>query len=155
MQPVPIETLKPGRRFTFAEGRYIVAQNTDVAPDPHSVRCIRADSPVIVNVATGSLVTPLPPLKIESMSAFIAEESDGDEGLTAFFTPEGWLPMVAADEDRVQSLMPMAQMIANQTGRAVTLVRFSVRENLTTLHPKLSTPPGGSGVETSTGSGPG
>lgn len=73
--------------------------------------------------------------KITTIHAFIAEEEDGSEGLCAFQSPGyGWIPMVAADPDRVQSLREYAEGIARSTGRPVKLIRFSVRSDLEVIH---------------------
>lgn len=78
--------------------------------------------------------------KIEVMYAYIAhEKGDPDkEGLTAFLpSPSGqWMPMVGADEERMASLKPMAQELANATGQRITLVKFSDRTELETIDPK-------------------
>jgi len=34
--------------------------------------------------------------RIDEMYAFIADEGGGDEGITAFMGPHGWMPMVGA-----------------------------------------------------------
>lgn len=72
---------------------------------------------------------------IGAVHAFIVvDPEDGDEGIPAFVGPGGmWMPMVAADEDRVRSLRPMAEKVARETGQTVKFVRFSVREDLETI----------------------
>lgn len=70
--------------------------------------------------------------QISELFAFIAEDSGpDDEGIVAF-NPEGllWMPMVAADRERVDSLRTWAQAIAKSTGQKIRLVRFSTREVL-------------------------
>lgn len=74
------------------------------------------------------------PLHIDELFAFIAPDAEG-EGLTAFRTADGWMPMVAADPTRVDGLRKVAQMIADATGKSVTLARFSVRENVEVIRP--------------------
>lgn len=77
---------------------------------------------------------PDAPLMIETMYAFVATEADGSEGLCAFKAPDGsWMPMVGADEARLDSLRPIAKDIAARAGRSVRLVRFSHREELETI----------------------
>lgn len=73
------------------------------------------------------------PLRIDEMYAYVAvEKSTGDEGITAFFDPEGgtWLPMVGADMERVEALRPIAQMLAEQGQQEIRVLRFSVREEI-------------------------
>ena len=66
----------------------------------------------------------------------MAEEGKDDEGIVAF---SGWgalmMPMVAADSKRVDSLKLMAQSIANLTRKRITLIKFSVREDVETIEP--------------------
>lgn len=69
------------------------------------------------------------PLRIDEMFGFIAEDGEG-EGLAAFKTPNGWVPMVAADAARIDSLKEVAKKIAKTTGKKITLCRFSVRTEL-------------------------
>ena len=68
--------------------------------------------------------------RIESLCAYVAIDPDDAEGVTAFATADGWMPMVMADERRIRSLRPIAVDLAAQTGRPITLVRFSQREDL-------------------------
>jgi hypothetical protein len=75
------------------------------------------------------------PLKIDAFYAFVATDSDGDEGLTAFHTGTGWMPMVAADWQRVESLREIAAQIARESGEKVTLYKFSVREEIEDFNP--------------------
>lgn len=75
-------------------------------------------------------------LSIDAMYAFIAVDEDG-EGVTAFQSPKmGWIPMVAADKDRVDSLRPIAQGIATQTGQRIVLAKFEQRTDLEILEPE-------------------
>ncbi len=78
--------------------------------------------------------------KLEAMYAYIAHEigDPDDEGVTAFLPGPSaqWVPMVGADEERMASLKPMAQELANATGQRMTLVKFSVRTDLETIEPK-------------------
>ncbi len=66
------------------------------------------------------------------MFAFIALDEDGTEGVVGYPTSQGMLPLVGADMARVDSLRPYAQQIARSNGVPVTLVRFSVREDIET-----------------------
>ena len=77
--------------------------------------------------------------KIKELYAYIAEEIKSDEGIvgaTAIIGGQyGMLPLVAADRERVESLRPLVHRIANQTRKRITLVKFSVREDLETIEP--------------------
>jgi hypothetical protein len=67
--------------------------------------------------------------KIEMMYAYIASDA-GSEGICAFHSPNGWMPMVGPDMKRIKSLRPMAEKIAKATGQTIKLVRFHLREEL-------------------------
>lgn len=74
-------------------------------------------------------------LKIEKLYAFVADDAEG-EGVCGFVGPDGrWMAMVAADKARVESLKPIAQDIARQTGRPIKLLCFSVREQIERILP--------------------
>jgi hypothetical protein len=75
------------------------------------------------------------PDRIERLFAFVAEDESG-EGLTGFWDPaSGWMPMVAADEARVESLRQMAERIATESGKPIRLLRFDVRTEVETITP--------------------
>lgn len=72
---------------------------------------------------------------IDTISAFIAIDKTG-EGITAFMTADGqWVPMVAADKERVESLRSIAQTLATASGRRIVLAEFSTRADLEILEP--------------------
>lgn len=73
--------------------------------------------------------------RIYTLCVFVAE--DGDEGIAAFYDPrtQTHIPMVAADEARVDSLRPIAQQIASASGCTIRLFRFQVREMLEEITP--------------------
>jgi len=79
--------------------------------------------------------------KIDELFAFVSERSRDDEGLAAFRDARDgiWMPMVAADVDRANSMREIAQDIANKTGRSIRLVRFHEREELEVIEPVLKT----------------
>lgn len=71
--------------------------------------------------------------KIKTISAYLAEDENGAEGIIGQFLGDSWLPFVMADETRIQSLRPFAQKIKESSNKKVKLVRFSVREDLESL----------------------
>lgn len=71
--------------------------------------------------------------KITSISAFIAMGDDQEEGIIAMQVDDKWFPMVMADEARLNSLRPFAEQVAKAQKKQISLVRFSVREDLETL----------------------
>jgi len=78
--------------------------------------------------------------KIRALYAYLSHEKGDpdDEGVTAFM-PElsgQWMPMVGADKERMESLRPIAQGLANESGQKITLVKFSFRSDIETIEPK-------------------
>lgn len=74
-------------------------------------------------------------LVIEKIYCFISKDEDGDEGVCGFKTAVGWMPMVAADRERLNLLTPIAKQIAQATKRPVELVEFSVRRSAEVIEP--------------------
>lgn len=75
------------------------------------------------------------PEKIDQMYAYIAQDPDGSEGITAFLAEDGWMPMVGADLKRAEALRPMAEILARESGRPIKLVRFEIRTELEDILP--------------------
>lgn len=73
--------------------------------------------------------------RIDTLFAFIAVDDDGSEGVMAFMSPEGWMPMVGADEARINSLKPIAQQMSSWTKKQVVLTRFTAREDVELIVP--------------------
>lgn len=78
--------------------------------------------------------------EIEAIWAFLAvHDEDGDEGVISAPAPGGGqMPLIAADQDRLESLRPIAEAIANKTGKDVNLVKFHQREHIETIEPSES-----------------
>ena len=75
-------------------------------------------------------------VRIDQMYAFIQlDPLDNTEGVIAFMSENGWMPMVGADMGRVEFLKPMAKRVADETGRPVQLIKFSVREEIEEIEP--------------------
>jgi hypothetical protein len=63
--------------------------------------------------------------------AFVSRDAEGNEGICGFQSREGtFMPMVCADQERVQSLKPIALHISTQTKQRIHLVKFSVRTEI-------------------------
>lgn len=72
--------------------------------------------------------------KIEAIWAYVAvDPDDGDEGVVAYETPGGWLPLIAADEKRLNLLRPMAEEIAREGVVEIRLVHFYGRSTVEIL----------------------
>ncbi|MGY8661749.1 hypothetical protein Q3C01_05190 [Bradyrhizobium sp. UFLA05-109] len=69
--------------------------------------------------------------RIDAVWAFISSDETG-EGLCAgpLMGPGTLIPLVAADEVRLQSLLPWARWIAQASGKAIKLVKLSHREEI-------------------------
>jgi hypothetical protein len=87
--------------------------------------------------------------KITSIHAYVAvDPEDGDEGIMAFSSGLGMLPMIAADKTRLDELRPTAEMLAKQGGIEVRLVRFDVCTVVEVLNPQHGTCPECGSVDT-------
>lgn len=68
--------------------------------------------------------------KIEEMYAFVSYDKGdpNDEGIMGFKTENGWLPMVGADMDRIDSLRILANDAARATGMPYKILKFKLSE---------------------------
>lgn len=73
---------------------------------------------------------------ITELYAFIATEEPGEEGVPAISSGPWMMPLFGADQARVDSLRNHAQLIADSTGRVLTLARFSIREDIEQITPQ-------------------
>ena len=75
--------------------------------------------------------------RISHVYAFISlDPATDEEGVCGFMSPDGVMwPMVAANEERLTQLRPLARAIAQRTGRPVTLARFTTREEMESYTP--------------------
>lgn len=65
--------------------------------------------------------------KITELFAFVAQDKDeDDEGLMAFQTKTGWMPMVGADMGRVVSLKVFADAMVEKSGKTYRILRFKL-----------------------------
>ena len=64
--------------------------------------------------------------RIDELFVFVASDADGDSMM---------LPLVCADRERVDSLREVAKYLGHLSGNRITLVRFSVREELEVIAP--------------------
>lgn len=74
--------------------------------------------------------------RIDEIWAFVAVHGDTDEGIIGAMMPNGqWIPFIAADQTRLEQLIPIARQQARENNIAVRLVKFSSRELVETFHP--------------------
>jgi SepF-like predicted cell division protein (DUF552 family) len=83
-------------------------------------------------------MTSAPNFRITTIQAFIAlDPEDNSEGIIGMMMPNGqWMPLIAADPDRLKDLRPLAENMAEQTHKEIKLIRLSVREDLEIIKPK-------------------
>lgn len=69
--------------------------------------------------------------KITEMFAFVTEDKGPDnEGLVGMKLGSNWMPLVGADMKRVAALRPIAEGIAEATGKKIKLIHFTNCEEL-------------------------
>lgn len=72
--------------------------------------------------------------EIKSLYAFVAvDPEDGNEGVMSVTVHGMVMPLIAADEDRLASIRPIAAASARASGRTVKLVQFTERKEIETL----------------------
>jgi hypothetical protein len=77
------------------------------------------------------------PYVIEKFRAFVAVDEDGNEGLCAAMNTRGeWMPLIAADEARFDSIQEVAQKTANATGMTIHVIEYTARNQIGILTPK-------------------
>lgn len=75
--------------------------------------------------------------KITEMFCFAVDDSgEKDEGVPAFESGRMMWPLMGADLTRVESLMPIAQKIADETGKPIRIYKFSRREQIGEISPR-------------------
>lgn len=80
--------------------------------------------------------------KIDRLWAFVQEDTGPDDegvlaaaGAISGLGRSVTLPLIGADMERINSLRPIAQQIADATGKPVKLLTFSVRTEVAVLVP--------------------
>lgn len=70
--------------------------------------------------------------RIGAIWAYLSRDSHGNEGLCAAPIGPGGMtvPMIAADQARLESLTPIAEQLAAMTGVTIVLVEFTTRTEL-------------------------
>lgn len=74
--------------------------------------------------------------RITELWAFVAVGDDDEDGVIAFLSEAGWMPMVMADKARLDSIRWKAEEVAKTSGKTVRLVHFSNRQDVETLGEK-------------------
>lgn len=81
--------------------------------------------------------------KITEMFCFAIDDKDAnDEGVPAFDSGVMTLPMMGADLRRVEQLTPIAQRLADASGKPIRIYKFSVKEQIGEISPRqMPNPP--------------
>lgn len=74
--------------------------------------------------------------RITTIHAILGIDAEDEEGIPAWITPDGPMPLIASDHVRLDQLKVMAQQIADNTGMNFKIVRFSVREDIGEIRSK-------------------
>lgn len=76
-------------------------------------------------------------LRIAQIWAFVSIDDEGNEGVCAaqLMGAGSCVPLIAADEARLESLRPIAAQIAKLTNKTIKLVKFYRREDVETIAP--------------------
>jgi hypothetical protein len=77
--------------------------------------------------------------RITTVHAIVGIDDDNEEGVPAYITSMGPMPMIAADERRLGEIKAMAQAVADATGLPFKVARFSVREDIGEIVPSKRT----------------
>ncbi len=78
--------------------------------------------------------------KIDRIYAWVvADKDENDEGVPAFASQIGPMPMVGADYPRAESMVKIAQDMANQTGKPIELRVFTEMTTVKIVRPEKLT----------------
>jgi hypothetical protein len=68
---------------------------------------------------------------IETITAFVSVDKDGEEGIIGQLIDGAWMPFVCADEERFNRIFPMCKEFCEKTGVKFKILRFSTRTDIT------------------------
>jgi len=71
------------------------------------------------------------PFEIKTITAYVAVDKDGEEGIIAHMQNGIWLPLVCADETRAKQMYPLAVQACAIDNKQFKVLRFAVREDIT------------------------
>lgn len=80
--------------------------------------------------------------RITTIWVYTLVGGDNEEGIPSYLDGDTWMPMIAADRNRLEALRPFAQALADASGFAVHLSRFSERVELEAVEPRRPGTPG-------------
>jgi hypothetical protein len=73
--------------------------------------------------------------EVNEVYAFLAVDAEGAEGVPAAQLGDMLMPLVAADQARLDDLRPIARQLASAYGMKITVARFTRREDIETILP--------------------
>lgn len=68
--------------------------------------------------------------------AVAVDPEDQTEGVCAHLVNKTWMPLIAADENRLAQIIPIARGIADQSGQTILIVKLSAREIVEVIEPE-------------------
>ena len=77
---------------------------------------------------------------ITKIWAFLSVDENDEEGVCAFYDSfqMRWMPLIGADQKRIEHLKVIAQNIATQNNQKVKLVEFETRKEIEEIKPSHS-----------------
>ncbi len=79
---------------------------------------------------------PPPGTRIREIWAYTSiDPTDDCEGIIGALGPDGWMPLICADEKRVRFCRPVAEDVARRTRRPVYLTHYGSHEVVETITP--------------------
>jgi hypothetical protein len=83
---------------------------------------------------TTEIHVPPNKLRIENIWAYVSVDENGMEGVCAVNVGGTWIPLIAADPERLESLRSMALTLAALTpNRKIRLIKLTSREEIETI----------------------
>lgn len=80
-------------------------------------------------------------MELSKLYVFTYPDSQGDEGIAIVTTDDGRKELfIAGDEERLQTLMPLAEAFAERAGAPVTLREFTAPRTLKIFSPSTKKP---------------
>lgn len=76
----------------------------------------------------GPQINTLP--RIDSVWMAVSVDDDGSEGVCAVFHNGMWMPLLAADEARLEAIIEEAKLIAAAQGRLIRIIKLHSREEV-------------------------
>lgn len=85
---------------------------------------------------SGPQLNTLP--RIDAVWMAVSVDDDGSEGVCAVMVDGTWMPLLAADENRLADIKAAASNIAKQQNRLVRIVKMTTREEIANYDERVS-----------------